>query len=112
MTPKSLLAAIKKKQPLSSDADVLALERSVGEVFPEDYREFLIACNGGFAGGVRSGSKGQRRLGKLPTPDCITSAGFAPSRTYHLLGGASATTAESRLTSCGSWTILSVTPSV
>jgi len=52
MAPDSFLETIAKKLPPASAADVSAFELSLGCRLPEDYREFLIACNGGFVGGT------------------------------------------------------------
>ncbi len=51
MTLDDLLAAIDHKSP---PAPVDALERfeiAIGQRLPQDYREFLVRCNGGYAGG-------------------------------------------------------------
>lgn len=52
MAPDSFLEAIAKKLPPASASDVSAFELSLGCRLPEDYREFLVACNGGFVGGT------------------------------------------------------------
>jgi hypothetical protein len=42
---------IKHKQPPAPEAKLTAFEASLGCQLPEDYRQFLIACNGGHIGG-------------------------------------------------------------
>ena len=51
MTPDLFLGAIKKKLAPAPASKLLAFEHALGCRLPEDYRAFLIACNGGFVGG-------------------------------------------------------------
>jgi len=51
MTVDEFLAEIKHKEPPAQATRVAAFENSIGHVLPDDYRQFLIACNGGYAGG-------------------------------------------------------------
>lgn len=52
MTPDLFLAAIHQKSPPALEADLSAFELSLGCRLPEDYRAFLVACNGGYVGGT------------------------------------------------------------
>ena len=51
MTVNELLAEIEHQEPPAAAADVAALEQSLGHSLPDDYRQFLIACNDGYVGG-------------------------------------------------------------
>jgi hypothetical protein len=51
MTIDELLAVIDDKQPPAPLTDLSAFERSIGQPLPDDYRQFLVACNGGYVGG-------------------------------------------------------------
>ncbi|HEV7406713.1 MAG TPA: SMI1/KNR4 family protein [Chthoniobacteraceae bacterium] len=51
MNIPSLIALVREKKPPLPVPVLLALEEGIGERLPEDYREFLIACNGGSLGG-------------------------------------------------------------
>ena len=46
-----LLEMIDQKLPPAPREKVLHFERVIGAPLPDDYREFLIRCNGGFLGG-------------------------------------------------------------
>lgn len=51
MTVDELLAAIENKLPPASEVEISAFEKSLGQQLPSDYRDFVVRCNGGFAGG-------------------------------------------------------------
>ncbi len=51
MNIPSLIALVREKKPPVPMPVLLALEEGIGERLPADYREFLIACNGGSLGG-------------------------------------------------------------
>lgn len=51
MTIDEFLNAIGDKQPPAPVNEVAAFEKRIGCPLPEDYRRFLVACNGGWAGG-------------------------------------------------------------
>lgn len=51
MDISKFLAEVDKKRPPASEIDIRALESSIGERLPPDYREFLTLCNGGYVGG-------------------------------------------------------------
>jgi len=51
MTIDEFLAIIDHKLPPAPPAQLAALEKKVGLSLPDDYRRFLIACNGGYVGG-------------------------------------------------------------
>jgi hypothetical protein len=51
MTTEQFLAAIQDKSPPAPSDRLAAFESAIGCTLPEDYRRFLVACNGGFAGG-------------------------------------------------------------
>lgn len=51
MTLDELLAAIDDKLPPAPPDVLEKFEALVGERLPEDYREFLVRCNGGYAAG-------------------------------------------------------------
>lgn len=52
MTLERLIEAVKKKAAPAPEAAVLAFEQSIGAILPDDYRAFLVACNGGFLSGT------------------------------------------------------------
>ncbi|ADB19035.1 conserved hypothetical protein [Pirellula staleyi DSM 6068] len=45
------IAEVKKKSPPASADEVARFEAEIGGKLPEDYRYFLIHCNGGYVGG-------------------------------------------------------------
>lgn len=47
MTLDEFIACVDKKQPLASLEPLTAFEAELGSTLPDDYRRFLIACNGG-----------------------------------------------------------------
>ncbi len=51
MTPASFIKFIKKKSPPATESEVVAFERMINGKLPADYRDFLLACNGGYVGG-------------------------------------------------------------
>lgn len=51
MTMDSFVAAVKKRLPPAPESEVAAFEQSLGCELPEDYRAFLVACNGGYVSG-------------------------------------------------------------
>ncbi len=51
MTIDELLSAIENKQAPAPPPELAAFEKAVGSSLPDDYRQFLIACNGGYVGG-------------------------------------------------------------
>ena len=51
MTLDEFLAAIEKKLPPIPSGALEKFEAEIGQRLPEDYREFLIRCNGGYARG-------------------------------------------------------------
>lgn len=51
MSIDEFLRFVKNKQPPAPSAELVALEDDLGCQLPGDYREFLIACNGGHVGG-------------------------------------------------------------
>src|SRR5580658_1299073 len=51
MTVDEFLAAIDRKMPPAPSDALRQFETLLGERLPEDYREFLIQCNGGYARG-------------------------------------------------------------
>jgi hypothetical protein len=51
MTPEEFLSAIHKKSPPAPHLELLAFEQELGVRLPEDYRQFLVSCNGGYVGG-------------------------------------------------------------
>jgi hypothetical protein len=52
MDINEFLVAIDKKLPPAPELELSRLEFAVGQRLPEDYREFLVACNGGYVGGA------------------------------------------------------------
>ncbi len=52
MTLEEFLDRIHKKSPPASEKAIRALELKLGAALPDDYRRFLVACNGGHLGGV------------------------------------------------------------
>lgn len=51
MTIDEFLAAIDEKQPPAPPEELADYERAIGHRLPDDYRRFLVDCNGGFIGG-------------------------------------------------------------
>ena len=51
MTIDELLTRIDMKAAPAPEDEVDKLEQRIGHPLPDDYRKFLIACNGGFVGG-------------------------------------------------------------
>lgn len=51
MTIDELLAEMREKRPPVPERELHELEAKVGHRLPEDYRRFLLACNGGFLQG-------------------------------------------------------------
>jgi hypothetical protein len=68
------LASIRNKLPPAPAEQLLALERLLGYPLPDDYRRFLVACNGGVASG--------RPWFTGPTPD-----GSSADAGVHHIGG-------------------------
>ena len=52
MRVEDFLNAIKEKDPPAPRDQLSDLEGELGVPLPEDYRRFLIACNGGYVGGA------------------------------------------------------------
>jgi hypothetical protein len=52
MNLDSFLSAIDKKLPPAPEAELARFENLLGSRLPEDYRQFLVACNGGYVGGA------------------------------------------------------------
>ncbi|MBX7104030.1 MAG: SMI1/KNR4 family protein [Gemmataceae bacterium] len=74
MTIDELYAAIDDKQPPAPLEDLASFERAIGHTLPDDYRQFLVACNGGHIGGSL--------WFKGPTPE-----GLAADAGLHHVGG-------------------------
>ena len=51
MTIKEFIGEIKSKKPPIPKSQLEILEKAVGTKLPDDYRRFLINCNGGYVGG-------------------------------------------------------------
>lgn len=51
MTVDEFLTVIEDKQPPAPASALATFERTVGHTLPDDYRRFLVACNGGYVGG-------------------------------------------------------------
>jgi hypothetical protein len=51
MSIDEFVQRIRSKLPPAPAAELLALERALGAALPDDYRRFLVACNGGVTGG-------------------------------------------------------------
>lgn len=52
MTIPDFLNVIENKRPPAPPLPLADFERSIGQAFPEDYRQFLIGSNGGSCGGM------------------------------------------------------------
>ena len=52
MTVAEFLEVIENKAPPAPVDQVAALEHELGVNLPDDYRRFLIECNGGYVGGA------------------------------------------------------------
>lgn len=74
MSIDEFLQAVRNKQPPAPTEQLLALEHSLGVALPDDYRRFLIGCNGGHVGG--------RLWFRGPTPD-----GESADAGVHHIGG-------------------------
>jgi hypothetical protein len=48
----TFLGSIKDRAAPASEADLFALEASLGSRLPDDYRQFVRDCNGGHVGGL------------------------------------------------------------
>ncbi len=53
MTIDEFLAVIDDMQPPAPAEELAAFERAIGHSLPNDYRQFLVGCNGGYVGGSR-----------------------------------------------------------
>jgi hypothetical protein len=51
MTTDEFVAVIKDKAPPCPQDRLAAFERAIGQKLPDDYRRFLVTCNGGYVGG-------------------------------------------------------------
>ncbi len=51
MAPYLFLQAIEMKLAPAPESELLAFEQALGCRLPEDYRDFLVSCNGGYVGG-------------------------------------------------------------
>jgi hypothetical protein len=51
MTVSEFINAVPDKQPPASEEALRQFEADIGERLPEDYRDFVIRCNGGSLGG-------------------------------------------------------------
>ena len=51
MNISEFIAQTKSTLPPAHESDLASFESAIGCRLPEDYREFLIACNGGYIGG-------------------------------------------------------------
>jgi hypothetical protein len=51
MNIDEFVAVVREKKPPAPPNELAAFEKEIGHPLPEDYRKFLIACNGGFVGG-------------------------------------------------------------
>jgi hypothetical protein len=51
MTIDEFLLAIDRKAPPAPIDALVRLESALGDLLPSEYREFLIASNGGYVGG-------------------------------------------------------------
>jgi len=63
MTLDEFLAAIDSKLPPAPADALQRFETLIGAQLPEDYREFLIKCNGGYARGYVQFRPGSKRPG-------------------------------------------------
>src|SRR5262245_50762223 len=52
MDMQEFLTHIDKKSPPAPEEQIARLEAQLGVALPEDYRRFLVQCNGGFVGGM------------------------------------------------------------
>jgi hypothetical protein len=74
MDTQEFLAHIDKKSPPAPEERIVRLEAELGVGLPDDYRRFLVACNGGFVGG--------RLWFRGPTPE-----GQSADAGVHHIGG-------------------------
>src|SRR5437868_5783287 len=51
MTIDEFIAEVESKKPPAPQDQLEAFEAELGKTLPEDYRRFLVACNGGYIGG-------------------------------------------------------------
>lgn len=51
MTIDELIAEVKDKSPPAPEEELARFEELIGQTLPEDYRRFLVQCNGGYVGG-------------------------------------------------------------
>jgi hypothetical protein len=52
MTIEEFVAAVNKRQPPAPEQRIRGFEARIGASLPDDYRQFLAACNGGSVGGA------------------------------------------------------------
>jgi SMI1 / KNR4 family (SUKH-1) len=84
MTPDLFLAAIGKQLPPAPESDLLAFEQALGCRIPEDYRVFLISCNGGYVGG-KLWFTGPTPTGQKADAGVHHIGGFRPERHFSLV---------------------------
>ncbi len=75
MTVEEFIREVEDKLPPAPASELAAFEASIGARLPDDYRTFLINCNGGYVGGRywfegptrdgRSGGPGVHHVGGL-----------------------------------------------
>ena len=51
MTIDEFITQIEDKSPLAPPEELARFEARIGAALPEDYRDFLVRCNGGYVGG-------------------------------------------------------------
>ena len=51
MTIDELVSKVDKRDPPAPEGRLRRFEAELGATFPADYRQFLVACNGGYLGG-------------------------------------------------------------
>lgn len=51
MTIDEFIAQVEDKMPPAPSDELEGFEKLIGAALPEEYREFLIRCNGGYVGG-------------------------------------------------------------
>jgi hypothetical protein len=84
VTIDEFIAKVKDKSP-PAPADALArFERDIGQELPEDYRYFLINCNGGYVGG-RYWYRGENPDGREVEAGVHHIGGFRDESSFSLL---------------------------
>ena len=85
MTIDEFIAQVENKSPPAPTDKLARFEADIGHALPEDYRYFLVHCNGGYVGG-RYWYRGQNPEGRKVEAGVHHIGGFR-SKSYFSLPG-------------------------